>query len=138
MTSSMPCHGPNNRRHSTYEPAQPAELPPWALFAHKMPPNFWEAGHGLIRVGSAFFIASNPISLGARMLPIILSMYTSRAWRCISANGPVLHPFAEDCPACSARSLKETGMVVARDGIDRRRRPFQGCLPILLSGLEST
>ena len=42
-----------NRRHSTYEPAQPAELTPWALFAHKMPPNFWEAGHGLICVGSA-------------------------------------------------------------------------------------
>jgi hypothetical protein len=40
------------RRHSTYEPAQPAELTPWALFAHKMPPNFWEAGHGLICVGS--------------------------------------------------------------------------------------
>ena len=53
----LPCHdrshGPNNRRHSTYEPAQPAELTPWALFAHKMPPNFWEAGHGLICVGSA-------------------------------------------------------------------------------------
>jgi hypothetical protein len=51
--------GPNNRRYSTYEPAQPAELPLWALFAHKMPPNFWEAGHGLIRVGSACFIAAN-------------------------------------------------------------------------------
>ena len=73
MTSSMPyrSHGPNNRRHSTYEPAQPAELTPWALFAHKMPPNFWEEGQGLICVGSAFFIVSIPF-LQAKELPIIV------------------------------------------------------------------
>jgi len=74
----LPCHdrshGPNNRRHSTYEPAQPAELTPWALFAHKMPPNFWEAGHGLICVGSAQILFaknfSHPgIEFGRNLLP---------------------------------------------------------------------
>jgi len=41
MTSSMPWQRAhlNNRRHSTYEPAQPAELPPSALVATKMQPN---------------------------------------------------------------------------------------------------
>jgi hypothetical protein len=69
---------PNYRRHSTYEPAQPAELPPWALFAPKMPQISGKRATGLICVGSALFIASNAISLGAKKLPIILSMYISR------------------------------------------------------------
>jgi hypothetical protein len=52
--------GPNYRRRSTYEPAQPAELPPRARFAPKMPPNSRERANGLICVGSAFFIWNQP------------------------------------------------------------------------------
>ena len=63
-----------------------------------MPPNFWEAGHGLIRVGSAFFIVSNPITRGATKLSIILSIYTSRAWTFRFANRFILHPIRSGLP----------------------------------------
>lgn len=35
-----------------------------------MPPNFWEAGHGLICVGSALFIASDVYSGNALATPV--------------------------------------------------------------------
>jgi hypothetical protein len=58
---------------------------------------------------SLFHCPSNPISPGTIKLPIILFIYTSRAWRFMFANRPIQHPFPADCPACSPQSLKATG-----------------------------
>ena len=42
-----------NRRHSTYEPAQPAETARWALFAGKMRAKLEPSGQRADRVESA-------------------------------------------------------------------------------------
>jgi hypothetical protein len=51
MTSSMP--SAKYRRHSTYEPAQPAETAQWALFAGKMRAKLKPSGQRADRVESA-------------------------------------------------------------------------------------